>query len=66
MVAHLPKYNFTLPIIHLSWTHNIVLIQRVKDIQARYWYMVQAIANHWSKDFLTDAIKLDYYRKHGA
>ena len=65
-VAQLPEYNFTLPIIHLSWTHNIILIQRVKDIQARYWYMIQSIANHWSKDFLIDAIKLDFYKKHGA
>ena len=62
----MPEYNFTLPIIHLSWTHNIILIQRVKDIQARYWYMIQSIANHWSKDFLIDAIKLDFYKKHGA
>ena len=65
-VAQLPEYNFTLPVIHLSWTHNIILIQRVKDIQARYWYMIQSIANHWSKDFLIDAIKLDFYKKHGA
>lgn len=65
-VAQLPKYNFSLPILHLSWTHNIILIQRVKDIQARYWYMVQSITNHWSKDFLIDAIKMDYYKQHGA
>ena len=24
-VAHLPKYNFSLPIIHLSWTHKKTL-----------------------------------------
>lgn len=65
-VAQLPKYNFTLPILHLSWTHNIILIQRVKDIKARYWYMVQSLANHWSKEFLADAIKHDYYKQHGA
>ena len=65
-VAQLPKYNFSLPVIHLPWTHNIILIQRVKDIQARYWYMVQSITNHWSKDFLIDAIKMDYYKQHGA
>ena len=65
-VAQLPKYNFTLPILHLPWTHNIILIQRVKDIRARYWYMVQSITNHWSKDYLADAIKQDYYKRHGA
>lgn len=65
-VAQLPKYNFTLPVTHLPWTHNIILIQRVKDIKARYWYMVQSITNHWSKDYLADAIKQDDYKRHGA
>jgi len=35
-VAQLPEYNFTLPIKHLTWAHNVLLMQRVKDIQA-YW-----------------------------
>ena len=65
-IAQLPKYNFTLPVLHLPWTHNIILIQRVKDIKARYWYMVQSITNHWSKDYLIDAVKQDYYKRHGA
>lgn len=62
-IAQLPKYNFSLPILHLPWGHNIILIQRVKDIKARYWYMVQSLANHWSKEFLADAIKHDYYKQ---
>lgn len=41
-------------------------MQRVKDIKARYWYMIQCLTSHWSKDFLAEAIKLDYYGKHGA
>ena len=65
-IAQLPKYNFTLPVLHLPWGHNIVLIQRVKDIKARYWYMVQSITNHWTQDYLIDAIKQDYYKRHGA
>ena len=65
-VAQLPEYNFTLPIKHIHWTHNVILMQRVKDIKARYWYMIQCLTSHWSKDFLAEAIKLDYYGKHGA
>ena len=37
VTAQLP----TLPVKYLSWTHNILLIQKVKDINARYWYMTQ-------------------------
>ena len=72
------KYNFTLPIKHLDWTHNLIIMQQVKDIRARYWYMVQSITSHWSKRYLQsitshwskrylqEAIKLDDYSKHGA
>ena len=49
VVAQLGKYNFTLPIKHLDWTHNLIIMQQVKDIRARYWYMVQSITSHWSK-----------------
>ncbi len=65
-VSQMPGNNFTLPIRHIHWTHNVILMQRVKDIKARYWYMIQCITSHWSKDFLTEAIKLDYYGQHGA
>lgn len=65
-VAQLPEYNFSLPIRHIHWTHNVILMQRVKDIKARYWYMMQCLTSNWSKDYLIEAIKLDYYGKHGA
>ena len=52
VISHLDEYNFTLPIKHLDWTHNLVLIKQVKDIRARYWYMVNrlhdVLAIDWS------------------
>ena len=66
LISHLDEYNFTLPIKHLDRTHNLVLIKQVKDIRARYWYMVQSITNHWTTRYLQEAIKLDDYGKHGA
>ena len=66
MIAQLGNDPTELPIKHLSWTHNIILIQQVKNIQARYWYMIQCIIGHWQTRYLTEAIKLDYYGKHGA
>lgn len=65
-VSQLPEYNFELPVKHVPWTHNVILMQRVKDIKARYWYMIQCLTSHWSKDFLKEAIRLDYYGQHGA
>lgn len=66
LISQLGGYNFTLPVKHLSWTHNLVLIKQVKDVRARYWYMVQSITNHWTTRYLQEAIKLDDYGKHGA
>lgn len=66
VIAPLEGYNFALPIKHLGWTHNLILMQQVKDIRARYWYMVQSIASHWKTRYLQEAIRLDYYGKHGA
>ena len=66
LISQLDEYNFTLPIKHLDWTHNLVLIKQVKDIRARYWYMVQSITNHWTTRYLQESIKLDDYGKHGA
>jgi len=39
VIAQFGTYNFTLPIRYLSWTHNLILLQQVKDIRAHYWYM---------------------------
>lgn len=66
VIAPLKEYNFVLPVKHLGWTHNLILMQQVKDIRARYWYMVQSIASHWKTRYLQEAIRLDYYGKHGA
>ncbi len=66
VISQLEEYNFTLPIKHLGWTHNLILLQQVKDIRARYWYMIQSITSHWNTRYLQEAIKLDDYGKHGA
>lgn len=65
-VAKLGMSNITLPVKQLSWSHNIALVQRVKDLKARYWYMVQCIKQGWTRNFLVEAINQDYYHSYGA
>ena len=65
-VAKLGMGNITLPIKQLSWSHNIALVQRVKDLKARYWYMIQCLKSGWTRDFLIEAINQDYYNSYGA
>lgn len=65
-VSHLGDTSLILPVSKLGWSQNITLMQRVKDLKARYWYMIQCLKNGWSRDFLVEAIKQDYYHAHGA
>lgn len=65
-VAHLETFNSVLPVKQLSWSHNVILMQKVKDLKARYWYMIQCLKNGWGRDFLIEAIQQDYYHSHGA
>ena len=64
-VSYLNNNEIVLPVSKLGWSHNITLMQRTKDIKARYWYMIQCLKNGWSRDFLIEAIKQDYYHSHG-
>ena len=41
----------------LPWGHNILLMQRIEDIDVRLWYMEQIIQNGWSRDTLGLMIK---------
>lgn len=65
-VAKLEISNLILPVRRLSWSHNIILMQKVKDIKARYWYMIQCLKDGWGRNFLTEAINQDYYHRYGA
>ena len=66
LISQLGENKLILPIRHLDWSHNIILLKYVKDIRARYWYMIQSIISHWTTRYLQEAIKLDDYGKHGA
>lgn len=65
-VAKLEVSNLILPVKQLSWSHNVILMQKVKDLKARYWYMIQCLKSGWGRNFLVEAINQDYYNIHGA
>lgn len=45
----------------LPWTHNLILLERVKVQEARLWYAQQAIENGWSYRMLMAQIKEEPY-----
>jgi len=52
-------------VLRLPWAHNIILIEKVKDIDARLWYMEQTINGGWGRDTLESFIKSDAYSRRG-
>lgn len=59
------KYFEILPpvVAKLPWTHNYVLIEKVKDINIRLWYAEKCFENGWSKNILLHQIELKLYNK---
>ncbi len=53
------------PIAQIPWAHNILLIQRVKDLPIRLWYMSQIIEQGWSYDTLAAMIKNEVHKRQG-
>ncbi len=52
-------------LLSTKWANHIILIQKVKDIQMRYWYMQQCINNGWSRDTLSAQIKNKLHERQG-
>ena len=50
----------------LSWTVNILLIQKVKDMEIRKWYMRACIEQGWGRDVLGVMIKSNAHARQGA
>jgi len=50
----------------LSWAHNIILIQKIKDLPTRYWYARQALEQGWSRDTLIVQIKNRAHERQGT
>jgi len=52
-------------ILKVSWTHNIILMQKIKDRNLRYWYMQKIIENGWSKNVLSLMIEAQVHNRDG-
>lgn len=47
----------------LSWNHNQILLDKVKDEKKRKWYAEKAVINGWSTTVLAHQIKLNLYER---
>ena len=52
-------------VAQLPWAHNIILIQKVKDLPTRLWYAQQAFEYGWSRDILSLQIQSQAHERQG-
>jgi len=55
-----PQLAFGIP-----WFHHVILIEKVKDLSVRRWYMQQTIEQGWSRDTLAAMIKSKAHERQG-
>ena len=49
----------------IPWGHNILLMEKVKDLPIRLWYIQQSIEHGWGRDTLAAMIRKKAYERHG-
>lgn len=47
----------------IPWSHNILILDKIKNDEQRIWYMSETLKNGWSYDVLAFQIKSDLYQR---
>ena len=50
-------------VAELPWTHNYILLEKIKDKNIRIWYAEECLKNGWSKTILIHQIELKLYER---
>ncbi|HYF34084.1 MAG TPA: PDDEXK nuclease domain-containing protein [Prosthecobacter sp.] len=53
-------------LLTIPWFHNVILIEKVKDLPTRLWYARQTLEHGWSRETLTVQIKNRAHERQGA
>jgi len=49
----------------IPWGHHALLLEKVKDLDQRLWYMQQTLANGWSRNILLAMIQSEAHARQG-
>ena len=62
-----PDFEFVQQVVaQIPWGHNVILLDKVKNIEERKWYIQQSIINGWSRSLLTMQIESKLYERQVA
>ena len=49
----------------VPWAHHVILMEKVRDLSVRCWYMQRTLANGWTRDVLALQIDAQAHARHG-
>lgn len=59
-----PNFEFVQEVLaQITWYHNVILMDKVKDIEERKWYIKETIKNGWATSVLKNQIKNKLYER---
>ena len=51
--------------VQIPWSHHVILLEKVKDLPTRLWYMEETIVQGWSRNILTAMIESRAHDRQG-
>lgn len=64
MAEEYPDFKFVQEVLaQITWYHNVILMDKVKDIEERKWYIKETIKNGWATSVLKNQIKNKLYER---
>lgn len=61
--AELDGQNLPQAVAEIPWGHNVLLLEKVKDVQARLWYIHKTLEFGWSRSVLWHHIDTKLYKR---
>lgn len=59
------KHKFTSLLAQISWYHHILILDRIKDMETREFYIIKTIQNGWSCNVLSAQIESKLHLREG-
>ncbi len=50
-------------VLQIPWGHNILIFQKIKDLQQAHWYVQKTLENNWSRNILALQIDSGLYER---
>ena len=50
-------------VAQIAWSHNVVIMDRIKNLDERVWYINKTVENGWSRNVLVHQIETKLYER---